>query len=133
MENQKIIDWIVFDFHGTFFPKADRDNHGESLGVFDYDFRWHVGDRFTILSDGYADTFSQGLKTISLGARLTRPEVGNLYVGFRSIEGPISANVLNDTGAKKFPFPKMDFVSISIKSIQSKKNEFKNNFGYLHA
>lgn len=93
--NQKIVDWIVFDFHGTLFPKEDRDNHGEVIGVLDYDFRWHVGDRLTILSDAYADVFSQGLKTISLGARLTRPEVGNLYVGFRSIEGPISANVLN--------------------------------------
>ena len=93
--DQKIIDWIVLDMHGTFFPKDDRDNFGESLGVVDYDFRWHVGDRLTLMSDAYADLFSEGLKMISVGARLTRPEVGNLYVGLRSIEGPISANVLN--------------------------------------
>lgn len=93
--DQKIIDWIVLDMHGTFFPKDDRDNFGESLGVVDYDFRWHVGDRLTLMSDAYADFFSEGLKTISVGARLTRPEIGNLYIGLRSIEGPISANVLN--------------------------------------
>lgn len=93
--NQRIVDWIVFDVHGTLFPKDSRDNFGEMIGVMDYDFRWHIGDRLTILSDAYADFFSQGLKTISLGARMTRPEVGNIFVGFRSIEGPISANVLN--------------------------------------
>ncbi|MEE2641631.1 MAG: organic solvent tolerance protein OstA [Planctomycetota bacterium] len=93
--NQKIVDWIVLDIQGTLFPKENRDNHGEMIGMLNYDFRWHLGDRLTILSDGYADVFSQGLKTISLGARLNRPEVGNVFVGFRSIEGPISANVLN--------------------------------------
>lgn len=95
MGDQRIVDWIVFDLHGTIFPKENRDNFGEILGVMDYDFRWHIGDRLTILSDAYADVFSQGLKTISVGARMTRPQVGNVYVGFRSIEGPISANVLN--------------------------------------
>ncbi|MDB4793847.1 organic solvent tolerance protein OstA [Pirellulaceae bacterium] len=93
--NQRIVDWITLDMHGTLFPKSNRDNFGELLGVFNYDFRWHVGDRLTVLSDAYADFFSQGLRTISLGARMTRPEVGNLYFGFRSLEGPISANVLN--------------------------------------
>lgn len=92
---QHTVDWIVLDMEGTFFPKADRDNFGAAAGVLNYDFRWHIGDRFTLLSDGYADVFSQGLRTFSVGTRLTRPETGNLYLGIRSIEGPISANVLN--------------------------------------
>ena len=28
--------------------------------MFDYDFNWHVGDRFTLVSDGFFDFFSQG-------------------------------------------------------------------------
>ena len=62
--------------------------------LLDYDFRWHVGDRLTLLSDGAADFFSQGGKLFSLGASLNRPPRGNLFLGFRSLEGPIVSNVL---------------------------------------
>jgi lipopolysaccharide export system protein LptA len=91
---ERIIDWITFDAQTILFPDADRDNFGADLGMFDYDFRWHLGDRFSILSDGYADFFSQGLRTVSVGGNLSRPGVGDLYVGLRSIEGPISSNVI---------------------------------------
>ena len=37
----------------------------------------------------------RGLRTVSIGANLGRPEVGNIFVGFRSIEGPISSNILS--------------------------------------
>lgn len=94
---ERIIDWIVFDVQGSFFPKADRDNFGADVGQLDYDFRWHVGDRVTLLSDGYFDTFGGGLRTASVGGIITRPEIGDVYVGFRSIEGPISSSVLTAT------------------------------------
>ncbi|MCH7725147.1 MAG: hypothetical protein IH991_01510 [Planctomycetes bacterium] len=92
---QRIIDWITFDVEGTFFPRAQRDNFGAKLGMWNYDFRWHVGDRLTFLSDGFFDFFNQGLRTVSIGSQLSRPEIGYLYVGFRTIEGPISSNVLS--------------------------------------
>jgi hypothetical protein len=91
---ERIIDWIEFDLEGVYFPKEDEDNFGESLGLLNYDFRWHVGDRLTLLSDGYADLFGQGLRTATAGARINRPERGSLYIGIRSIEGPISSNIL---------------------------------------
>lgn len=91
---QRIIDWITFDVGGTYFPRGDRDNFGEDFGLFDAKFRWHVGDRFTLLSDASADLFGDGLRTVSLGAQMGRPEQGNLYIGFRSIEGPLTANIL---------------------------------------
>ena len=43
----------------SLFPDPDRDNFGEALGLVDYDFRWHVGDRVTLLSDGFFDVFSR--------------------------------------------------------------------------
>ncbi len=92
--HERIIDWIVLNVEGTFFPKPDRDNFGESFGLLNYDFRWHIGDRLTLLSDGYADTFADGLQTASLGGRITRPERGSLYLGMRAIEGPISSSIL---------------------------------------
>ena len=61
---QRIIDWIVLDVGAVLFPDSDRDNFGEALGLVDYDFRWHVGDRLTLLSDGFYDVFDQGLRQV---------------------------------------------------------------------
>lgn len=91
---ERIIDWITLDVDASFFPNASRDNFGAAFGLVDYNFRWHVGDRLTILSDGFYDDFNQGLRQVTLGGMLSRPEYGNIYVGFRSTEGPISSNVL---------------------------------------
>ncbi|MEZ6137109.1 MAG: organic solvent tolerance protein OstA [Pirellulaceae bacterium] len=92
---ERIVDLVSLDVDFIYFPKAERDNFGEEVGAFNYDFRYHVGDRLTLLSDGYVDVFSQGLKTFSAGAQASRPGRGDAYLGFLSIEGPISANVLN--------------------------------------
>lgn len=92
---QRIVDWITFDTQAILFPNASRDNDGADFGMFDYDFRWHIGDRFSLVSDGYFDFFSQGLRTASFGANFSRPEVSNVYLGYRMIEGPLSSNILS--------------------------------------
>jgi hypothetical protein len=92
--SERIIDWISLDVQGVIFPEGDRDNFGEELGLLEYDFQWHVGDRLTLVSDGFTDVFSQGLRKFTVGGIVSRPEVGSLYLGFRSIEGPITSNVL---------------------------------------
>lgn len=94
---EHLVDWVTLDANMTLFPEADRDNFGEDLGMLDYDFRWHLGDRFSILSDGFADTFDQGLRTASIGALLGRPSRGNLYVGYRTISGPVVADLITAT------------------------------------
>lgn len=93
--NERIVDWITFDVATTWFPDEDRDNFGADFGIFDYNFRWFVGDRVSLVSDGYADFFGQGLRTVSVGVQSNRPGVSDAYVGVRSIEGPISSNVLS--------------------------------------
>ncbi len=95
---QRIIDLVNFDVQGIVFPDADRDNFGTGLGMVTYDFRYHIGDRVSLVSDGYFDFFSQGLRTVSVGAYAQRPEVGNIFLGVRSIEGPISSNIITGTG-----------------------------------
>ncbi len=96
---ERIIDWMVLDVDAVLFPQANRDNFGEALGLIDYDFKWHVGDRLTFLSDGFFDLFDQGLKQVTVGALLSRPESGNVYLGMRSTEGPISSNVLTGSAS----------------------------------
>lgn len=91
---QHVIDWIVLDLDGTLYPYADRDNFGEYVGQLEYDFRWHVGDRVTILSDGYADLFTDAFRTFSLGSAISRPQRGQVYGGIVSMEGPFSSTLL---------------------------------------
>ena len=90
---ERIVDLFQLDLDLLVFPDADRDNFGETLGPAIYDMRYHVGDRVTLLSDGYFDFFAGGLRSISGGIRSTRPGVGDVYLGVLSIEGPISSTV----------------------------------------
>jgi hypothetical protein len=92
---QQIEDWITLDIGGSFFPKADRDNFGQEFGLLNYDFRWNVGERLALLSDGFADLFADGLRTVSIGAQIGRPQRGTLYLGFRTIDGPVDSHVLS--------------------------------------
>jgi hypothetical protein len=94
---QHLVDWITLDSNVTWFPNDDRDNFGSQLGLADYDFRWHLGDRFTILSDGAADFFGEGFRTVSAGMLVNRPSRGNLYLGYRTLRGPFTADVLTAT------------------------------------
>ena len=92
--HEHIIDWVTFDTNAVWFPDANRDNAGAEFGLIDYDLKWHIGDRFSILSDGYADTFGDGLRTVSIGMLLNRPTSGNAYLGFRTMGGIIESNII---------------------------------------
>ncbi len=92
--SRRIIDWIVFDTNAVWYPDADRDNFGSSFGLLDYNFRWHVGDRLTLVSDGIFDTFDEGQKIFTVGGFLSRPPRGSAYIGLRVMEGPIESQIL---------------------------------------
>jgi hypothetical protein len=87
-DKRRIIDWITLDTNITLYPDPNRDNFGSTAGLLDYDFRWHIGDRLTLLSSAIFDCFDQGQKIISVGGFLTRPPRGSLYAGLRILEGP---------------------------------------------
>ncbi len=91
---ERIADVLEFDVDAIYFWKPERDNFGESFGGINYDLRYHVGDRVTLVSDGYYDLFASGLKATTIGSILSRPGRGELYVGLTSLEGPISSKVL---------------------------------------
>lgn len=94
---ERIADVVEFDVDAIYFGKPDRDNYGENLGGLNYEFRYHIGDRVTLLSDGYYDLFDRGLKATSIGTLISRPLRGDFYVGFTNLEGPISAQLLTTT------------------------------------
>jgi hypothetical protein len=91
--NRRIIDLVTFDTNATLFDAED--NFGQNIGLIDYDFRWHVGDRLTFLSNGLFDVFPNGFKRVSVGGFLTRPPRGNLYLGLHTLRGPVSSTVIS--------------------------------------
>jgi len=122
---ERITDLIEFDVDGILFPKSSRDNFGKTVGALNYDARFHIGDRVSLLSDGYADIFDKGLKVISGGAMITRPGRGDWYIGLTSIRGPVNTLVaysslnyrLNEkwiaTGGTTFDFGEVGYVGQS--------------------
>jgi hypothetical protein len=93
--DQHIVDLFTLDTRAVYFPKPERDNFGEDIGLAEYDARWHVGDRVTLMSEGTFDFFDRGQRLISAGVFLNRPPNGSFFFGVRSLEGPIDATVLN--------------------------------------
>ena len=91
--NRRIIDWITFDVDGEFFPTTSQ-NFGQVMGLWQYDFRWHVGDRTAVLSTADVDFFSGGQQLYTVGLLLNRTPRGSFYIGFNQFGGPISASVL---------------------------------------
>ena len=90
---ERIIDWLTFDANVSIFPEEEQ-NFGETIGLIDYDARWAVGDRTTILSDGFVDLFLDGLQTFAIGLDVNRPARGNFYLGYRTIRGPFNSDLL---------------------------------------
>ncbi|MEX2114744.1 MAG: hypothetical protein WD845_16245 [Pirellulales bacterium] len=95
--NQHIVDWMALSTDITLFPNPDRDNFGTVAGLLDYDYRWHVGDRTTVVSEGYFDFFDQAPKYATAGVFIDRPPRGSIYFGFHALAGPIASNVLLTT------------------------------------
>jgi lipopolysaccharide export system protein LptA len=93
MGNRRIIDWITLDVTGELFPVTSQ-NFGQVMGLWQYDFRWHVGDRTTVLSTADVDFFTGGQQLYTFGTLLNRTPRGSFYVGFNQFGGPIEAAVL---------------------------------------
>ncbi len=91
---QHVVDWMTLDVQGVIFPDANRDNFGTTIGMVTYNYRWFLGDRTTLVSDGYFDFFGGGSKYYNVGMFINRPPRGSIYTGLLFLEGPISSTVL---------------------------------------
>lgn len=88
-----IIDWITLAVNFNYYPEKEQ-NFGESVGLIDYNFLWHVGDRFSLFSSGLYDTFSDGQRITRIGGVWNRPNRGNLGVMLDQMEGAIERTYL---------------------------------------
>ena len=85
---QRIVDWFRFDTRLSVFPKKDRDNFGELVGLLDYDSRWQVGDRLAFTSTGMFDFFDQPLQFATFAAELDRSNGDAMYLGVHWLGNP---------------------------------------------
>jgi hypothetical protein len=90
---RRIIDWMTLDTNMEVFPKTEQ-NFDQAAGMFDYDYRWFVGDRLSLISFGGFDFFNEGQQYFTFGGFLNRPPRGSLYLGFNYFEGNIAADVI---------------------------------------
>ncbi|HEX3871556.1 MAG TPA: hypothetical protein VHV77_14030 [Pirellulales bacterium] len=94
-DKRRIIDWMFLDTGFTLFPDPNRDDFGQTIGLVNYNYRWHIGDRTTMISTGLFDFFNQGQKNVTVGFTIARPPRGQVYLGFYSLNGPITADVFS--------------------------------------
>lgn len=83
---EHIVDWMTLDVSAVYFPNPTRDNFGSSVGLIQYDWTWNIGDRTSLVSDGWYDPFDTGGRVTTIGAFFNRPDRTNLYVGYRQID-----------------------------------------------
>jgi hypothetical protein len=90
---EHITDWMTLDLSASIFPRSNRDNFGESFGLFQYDYLWNVGDRTALMSSGWFEPENNAARVFTIGAALNRPDRTNYFIGFRSIE-PVGSQAL---------------------------------------
>ena len=77
---KRIQDWMALDVWTSFFPDADRDNAGETLGLVEYDYEWHLGGRTSFLTSGAWEPWTRSLDYVSVAMQFDRPGRGSFNV-----------------------------------------------------
>jgi hypothetical protein len=110
---RRIVDFMTLDATTTYFPDAARDNFGANWGLTQYNYQWYLGDRTSIISQGWFEFWKlvgsqplsnnmvngynpNGLNVITSGINLSRPPRSNIFLGYTIIDtGPIRTSALN--------------------------------------
>src|SRR5207245_317540 len=90
---EHVVDWMTLDLGMTVFPRPDRDNFGETIGIMQYDWTWNIGDSTSLVSNGWMDPISGGPRVFTVGGNLMRPDRTNLYLGYRQID-PLNSKAI---------------------------------------
>ena len=108
---QHIVDWMTLDMSASIFPEsglnsyypypvnppgnpavpgsfpnAQRENFNEPLAFLEYNWRWNVGDRFSLESTGFYEPEDNGPRVFTFGSYFNRPDRTNIYLGYRQID-----------------------------------------------
>ena len=86
-DRQRIKDWMTLDLGVSVFPNANRDNFGQTFGLFNSRYAWNVGDRTSIIASSMYDFFQDGQQLWSIGVLSQRSLRGSIYLGVRQVKG----------------------------------------------
>ena len=89
-----ILDWITVSTHLNLYPQAEY-NFGKNIGLLDYNVLWHVGDRFSLFSEGLYDVFEQGQKLTRFGGVWNRPDRGSFSLMLDQFSGVVERTYLS--------------------------------------
>jgi hypothetical protein len=92
--NRHILDWITFSTHLNLYPQAQH-NYGQGAGLLDYNFLWHVGDRFSLFSEGLYDFFNDGQNLTRIGGVWNRPDRGSFGLTLDQFSGIVERTYLS--------------------------------------
>jgi hypothetical protein len=115
---RRIVDYMTLDATSTYFPNSARDNFGTPWGQTMYNYQWYLGDRTSIVSQGWFEFWKlvgsnplpnsiypysldtgynpNGMNIITTGISLARPPRSNIFVGYTIIDtGPIHTSAMN--------------------------------------
>ncbi|MDB5338011.1 MAG: hypothetical protein JWN70_3630 [Planctomycetaceae bacterium] len=87
IDNPRVRDWMTLDLDASYFPDANRDNFGKSLGLLGGRYAWNVSERTSILANAYYDLFDNAQQLWNVGLVSQRSERGSIYVGVRQVKG----------------------------------------------
>jgi hypothetical protein len=91
---ERIIDWMYLDAGATLFPAPNRDNLGNSWGLIDYNYRWNIGDRTSITSEGLYEPYD-GTLQVGGGIFAQRPPRSTMSIFFSHFDsGPFQSNYI---------------------------------------
>ena len=88
-----ILDWITFSTHVNLYPQTQH-NFGKNMGLLDYNLLWHVGDRFSLFSEGLYDFFEAGQNLTRVGGVWNRPNRGSFSLMVDQISGIVERTYL---------------------------------------
>ncbi|WP_157605402.1 hypothetical protein [Schlesneria paludicola] len=95
---QRVKDWMTLDLGASVFPDSNRDNFGQTFGLVNSRYAWHVGDRTSILASSLYDFFPEGQQLWSVGVLTQRSLRGSVYVGLRQVKGgPLDSQIATVT------------------------------------
>ena len=106
--SENIVDWLTLDLSMSIFPNADRDNFGESTAFTEYRVLWHLGDRYSLSSEGWADPFDVGARYFNFAANFNRTDGSNFFAAYRYAD-PIQSRLV--TAGVNYPLSRKYYMS----------------------
>jgi hypothetical protein len=88
------VDFLTFDVSASYFPDATRDNFGHPFSFLEYAAAWNVGDRTTLVSNGWFEPYDNGSRYWNAGVYLNRSDRTNIYIGYRQTD-PLNSKAVS--------------------------------------